>query len=513
MKKKYLLKHFICMITFVVMLCMVSGCSNKNSSGDNETAEVDKNAASTVAPTVAPTEKAAPTETPVPTAEPETEPTAEPTEEPEPSGTATADNISEIYSFQEFLEGYYANDGIIPEEFTIVTGAATNTVVVSDAESFLEAIGPNKTIIIEPGYYNLSDFLEELTEDGIDNWNSTHSCVQLERVFDGIEVCIYNVPNLQIIGNGATREDTEIVVNPRYASVLNFDSCTDILLSNFKIGHTMTGECVGNVIDFSGSAEIIIDNLDIYGCGVTGLAFYYSSGNILVRNSYIHDCSIGTFDLSNLWGYMFCVDCEFNYSPFMGYFPDEDQDYLAFLYRCTMGSGESAEKYYAEPYFTDVDCNWSEPAYYPEYDDCSDYSEATDASEFFNLTHAVTTVDEEVFLNTYWFGEVIYFPGTDTSSYLPYWENDSDGLMAYNIGFSTDGTGVLYKGYEEFLHFTWELNSDSSVLLRTDDDLYTCTAYEVGDDEDQMVWICLTLDDQAVWFSYPTFFDVDVDGE
>ncbi len=68
---------------------------------------------------------------------------------------------------------------------------------VSSVGDLLEAIRPGAGIIIEPGYYDLTDFLKDYTDKAaMEAWNAGHPYVQLSEVFDGLEVTIRDVPYL-----------------------------------------------------------------------------------------------------------------------------------------------------------------------------------------------------------------------------------------------------------------------------------------------------------------------------
>ena len=77
------------------------------------------------------------------------------------------------------------------EEEADNTQSTDAVVQVSNAKELLEAIVPGATIIISPGYYNLSEYTEEIWNTGGEEWNQTHPYVQLRECFDGgIEVVV-----------------------------------------------------------------------------------------------------------------------------------------------------------------------------------------------------------------------------------------------------------------------------------------------------------------------------------
>lgn len=298
----------------------------------------------------------------------------EPTEAPEETPTeipAEAENEpqeevpTDVYKYSEYYELYAKNDAV-PPMVNICTDDSADIVTVSSIEELLDAIAPHTTIIVKPGEYSISDFASTFEDyEAFQEWNWSHSYVRFDEVFDGLELRIVGANGLRIVGGSDNREDTKIVTDPRYAALFAFEDCMDIIVKNMTIGHTETGDCTGNVIDLFGTSNVIVDNMDIYGCGVFGIGTYRNSGDIVVKDSCVHDCSYGTFSCEGLWGSLICTGCEFYGSDSFGFTPDYTQDYEAVLYGCTLGPGESVSQF--NKFFTDVDCEWSEPAYYPEY--------------------------------------------------------------------------------------------------------------------------------------------------
>ena len=138
--------------------------------------------------------------------------------------------------------------------------------------------------------------------------------VKLELVTDGFEVLIDGVRNLSIETNGAFTEDTaEIVVEPRYANVLNFLDCDRIILADLVLGHTPEkGYCTGGVLHFTDCGRVAMADLDLYGCGTYGI-IAERCASIQTVDSVIRDCSYGLLDMTQVAdaGFGGCVfrDC------------------------------------------------------------------------------------------------------------------------------------------------------------------------------------------------------------
>ena len=187
---------------------------------------------------------------------------------------------------------------------------------VSNAFEFVTALGSNRVVNIKDNtIINLSDVLgdEELFTVYGRLWrgdyyeerkNSDEYIVSCER-FDGRQLELVNVENLTIRGG----RNSQLIVRPRYANVLNLYQCSHINIENLTIGHTEEGYCEGGVIYAEGSEDINITNCDLYGCGTYGLEAWRSHA-INMENTIIRDCSYGIMELH---GSQYCLfkNCDF----------------------------------------------------------------------------------------------------------------------------------------------------------------------------------------------------------
>ena len=168
-------------------------------------------------------------------------------------------------------------------------------VTVSTVDELLSAIGPNTTITLTEGVYDLS----QASDYGVAQSGGYYSWADC---FDGSELVISGLSGLSLIGEG----DVTISAIPRYADVLSFSGCKDICLSGLTVGHTEAeGECAGGVVDLVAVDGIIISQSKLFGCGVVGVRGNDSTG-IQVVESEIYDCSYSAVDLRN------CLDAVFN---------------------------------------------------------------------------------------------------------------------------------------------------------------------------------------------------------
>ena len=174
---------------------------------------------------------------------------------------------------------------------------------VSTAEEFVAALGSNRRILLEEGVYNLTNISPFYVSD----YNG--EAIYYGEVFDGFHLVLVDVNNLSIIGIGDM--PSELVVEPRYASVLYFSGCSNISISNIKAGHIdKDGFCYGAVFSFMNSEGIRIDDTLMYGCGAYGLQM---SGvkDMSVFSSTIYECTYGSMWLIDDNLDILFKDCEF----------------------------------------------------------------------------------------------------------------------------------------------------------------------------------------------------------
>ncbi|MCT4593218.1 MAG: right-handed parallel beta-helix repeat-containing protein [Anaeromicrobium sp.] len=194
-------------------------------------------------------------------------------------GTRISDNIFLDYSSyspipRDTKEIYFYTNG---KKYTIKLPIIPTVHHPKDAYELGSTIGSNRTIYLDDKEYNLSTILYET------------DVLQKNPVHDGKEIIIKNIENLTIIG----KENSKIVVEPRYANVLTFENCKNIKLHNLTIGHTIEpGHCTGGVIKALNTTGLTIKNSKLFGCGTQGLELE-SSNDIKVLDSEIYECSYG----------------------------------------------------------------------------------------------------------------------------------------------------------------------------------------------------------------------------
>ena len=236
------------------------------------------------------------------------------------------------------------------------TRKQSNVIEVGSSQELLDAIGPDRTLKLASGIYDLT----ATTAD-----SATHH--QTREVFDGLERVIKNVSGLRLIGGAGVK----LHIAPRYAYVLNFENCRDITLENIEFTHTPDlGYCTGGVLQFENCSGISIDSCVLDGSGTEGLTLRNVTG-LAYRDSTIQNCTYGImtlksssqisftngaftdnieYDLVNIDG---CKDVTFDGCRFTGNRAGLDWDYA--LFNVTSSSGvalrNSTLKDNMAPYF------------------------------------------------------------------------------------------------------------------------------------------------------------------
>ena len=360
-----------------------------------------------------------------------------------------------------------------------------DTVTVGSVEELLEAIGPQTGIMIKPGYYNMSEYIEDVWAREGESWNERHPYVQLRDCYDGVEVVIRRVDGLSICGDNENL--TEIVVEPRYAQVLNFEECHDLTLSGLTMGHTETGACSGDVLDFYGCRNINLSAMDIYGCGVYGIACYDGTGELYVYGSTIRDCAYGALNILDGNGRFEFRNCGLTGSS--GYDQYEPTPYSELtFYECVFGANETSYYMFREDIYTE-DCVWSENYEYPEYG-------YEDWAVFDPDTMESAAVDEAFLSETFWAGHAMVNPESGETVMIPYEEPDGT-YVHVSLELNALGAGY-FETANEHSDITWTCDEDSVICITLEDGRnYYASAWTMGGENH--IWLLLELEECMVW--------------
>ena len=191
-------------------------------------------------------------------------------------------------------------NGLIPAE-TVPDGPKT-TVTVTNADEFLAAIAPNTEIVIDAETIDFST--------AKDYGGGPKKYYRWEDIYDGPALVIAGADNLTIRSKDGKTKNHTINAVPRYANVLTFINCDNLVLSGFTAGHTKEpGVCAGGVLMFQGCEFVSVDNCGLFGCGILGVQAEGCTG-ITLRSSDIYECSYGGVSMSDTTG-ITINDCTF----------------------------------------------------------------------------------------------------------------------------------------------------------------------------------------------------------
>lgn len=183
-------------------------------------------------------------------------------------------------------------NGLAPEE-TVPDGPKT-TVTVTNADEFLAAIGPNTEIVIDAETIDFST--------AKDYGGGPKKYYRWEDIYDGPGLVIAGADNLTIRSKDGKTKNHTISAVPRYANVLTFINCDNLVLSGFTAGHTQEpGVCAGGVLMFQGCEFVSVDNCGLFGCGILGVQAEGCTG-ITLRKCDIYECSYGGISMMDTTG-------------------------------------------------------------------------------------------------------------------------------------------------------------------------------------------------------------------
>jgi hypothetical protein len=216
---------------------------------------------------------------------------------------AMAETITEYRSFAAGDRTFEAEPDNAGDELQAQQAEAA-ILRVSTAREFLEALGSDRTILMEPGEYLLStwDPYYDMHRRDARGFNKEvelpmNSGVQWDMANDGGELLLKGIKNLTIRG---IREGgrVNIVVHPRYAWVMKFQDCMNIVMENIRAGHSEGGYCGGGVFIFVDSSLITLTNVSMYGCGTEGMQLHNVS-DLTATNSSIFECTFYIMTVSD----------------------------------------------------------------------------------------------------------------------------------------------------------------------------------------------------------------------
>lgn len=401
---------------------------------------------------------------------------------------------------------------------------ADETIYVSTAEEFLEAIASGAVIELAPGVYKITEYLHEAS-DNISYYVS--------RSFtDGWQADIHDVTNLTI--RGAKDGKIEIVAEPRYSDVLCFTDCSDIEIENIIFGHTIEkGNCQGAVLEFDDCSKIRLKNLDLYGCGTYGVSADNTVG-LTLKNCIIRDCSYGIIDLSSCgdvileactlknnsgFDMLSCSDsfitfdsCTFTGNGGASFLPSynssKDQSSARFEH-CSFGLWESQcikeELKNSESYVFNENCRFEGYSWSDMTESSNDPEGSESDFEWVALDTArlkIASFDAKVLTAKEYYicYEIVNRQSGDISF--------ETGDYLRSLTFEEDGTGWLFwRDDEKGRSFSYEMDSAYSCQVSFDDGEKASFGLYVDQggalpliSEADHIWLALYLDNEVLWF-------------
>lgn len=237
----------------------------------------------------------------------------------------------------EKISGMRIITGLIGVLFFQLNAFTQRTITVKTAFEFLNALGSDRTVIVEAGTYNLTQ--AAFTPNDQMEWYET---------YDGPEAILKGVRNLIIVGKG----NPKILAEPRYAWVLGFRDVSHLTLKGLTFGHTEAGYCQGGVLLFDRCNNIHIESCNLYGSGTIGISMN-DVNNFSCTGSHVYECTYGLLGIYNAHNVLFSKT-KFSKTGSFDLIEIISSKTVTFD-KCTFSDNHNSS--YA-PYFFRIDSNW-----------------------------------------------------------------------------------------------------------------------------------------------------------
>lgn len=170
-------------------------------------------------------------------------------------------------------------------------------ILVTTVDELLSAIGPDRTIVLDGESFDLSTASNYGAVGG--------EYYYWQQSYDGPQLVIQNVKGLTVRAANDDPKATTLAAIPRYANVLSFRNCEDIVLLGFTAGHTKEpGACSGGVLQFQGCGSVTVEQMRLYGCGILGVQASQCTA-LNIRDNEIYECSQGAASFFQTDGIVF----------------------------------------------------------------------------------------------------------------------------------------------------------------------------------------------------------------
>lgn len=191
--------------------------------------------------------------------------------------------------------------------------AAGKTITVKNAHEFIQALGPDRTIVIATSKpLNITEELEKRIASGeilegpsyydVESASQVKTHITYTSNTDGNGLQVRGFDGLTIKGKG---KGATLLASPRYVNVLEFINCNNLTIENITMGHTVGGYCDKGVLELDDCLNVTINDCDFFGCGTEGFIFD-GCVRVTVNRSCVHDCTYHTMHVRN------CSQVRFN---------------------------------------------------------------------------------------------------------------------------------------------------------------------------------------------------------
>lgn len=173
-----------------------------------------------------------------------------------------------------------------------------NIIKVKTASQFLDALGSNRTIIVdvESELYMTDEMINRLNAGRVKEFKMVSDKEKSPGVYAswgfGPSVLMYKLHDLTIKGKSIK---TKITIESSHESVFDLYNCNNVKIENLTLGHS-EGTCTGSVVCLKYCNNINFANVGLFGCGAEGLRIN-DSNNISCVNSSIYQCKDYIFDV------------------------------------------------------------------------------------------------------------------------------------------------------------------------------------------------------------------------
>lgn len=163
------------------------------------------------------------------------------------------------------------------------------TVVVTDIKGFLNALGPERCVVVEAEELRL----DEAPDYGFGYSTGAYTWVPLGGGEYALE--IRGVDGLTI--KSAREGGCLISTDDATASVLTLRGCRDVALEGLTLGHR--GEpafCCGDVLYCDSCEDVAVRRCELFGCGVTAVNAWQCT-RLMLESCTLRDCSVAALNV------------------------------------------------------------------------------------------------------------------------------------------------------------------------------------------------------------------------